>query len=130
MRLQNEHYWRLELDRQSPQPLYRQIAEAVRRAIASGALASGVVIPSTRALAAHLSVSRNTVVTAYDELHAEGLLEARRGSVVRVRATRARPAFDWGVLLRDSRYPVLPVRFLDPENTPLYTYSPKPIRIG
>jgi GntR family transcriptional regulator/MocR family aminotransferase len=61
-------------------PLYRQIYEAIRRFILSGEFAPGRKLPSTRALAAELNVSRITVVNAYDQLLAEGYLEGRTGA--------------------------------------------------
>lgn len=61
-------------------PLYRQIYDAVRRAILSGKFGPGRKLPSSRALAAELNVSRITVVNAYDQLLAEGYLEGKTGS--------------------------------------------------
>src|SRR3712207_4637405 len=61
-------------------PLYQQICRAVRREILNRSLAPGERVPSTRALADLLKVSRNTVVMAYEQLLAEGYLEARIGA--------------------------------------------------
>lgn len=61
-------------------PLYRQITETMRREIADGTLPAGARLPSSRQLARDLCVSRITVATAYAELEAEGLVEARSGS--------------------------------------------------
>jgi DNA-binding transcriptional MocR family regulator len=61
-------------------PLYRQLATAIARAIERGAVARGNRLPSERALALAISASRGTVVAAYDELVADGLIERRRGS--------------------------------------------------
>ena len=61
-------------------PLYRQIYDSIRTAILSGALRSAVRLPPSRELAAQLSVSRMTVVNAYDQLLAEGYLEGKAGS--------------------------------------------------
>jgi len=61
-------------------PLYRQIYEAIRRAILNGEFAPGRKLPSSRALAVELSVSRITVVNAYDQLFAEGYLEGKTGA--------------------------------------------------
>lgn len=60
--------------------LERQLREAVR----SGRLRPGSALPSTRALAVQLQVSRGVVVEAYDQLAAEGYLVARPGSATRV----------------------------------------------
>lgn len=62
------------------EPRYRQIVSALRQQISSGALAIGSRLPSSRALAQDLGVSRATVLTAYDQLVAEGYAEARRGA--------------------------------------------------
>jgi GntR family transcriptional regulator / MocR family aminotransferase len=61
-------------------PLYQQVCRAVRGAILNQTLAAGERVPSTRALADLLKVSRNTVVMAYEQLLAEGYLEARIGA--------------------------------------------------
>jgi DNA-binding transcriptional MocR family regulator len=66
-------------------PLYRRLAEAIRAAIRRGELSSGTRLPTERALAAELSVSRSTVVAAYDLLRGEGWLESRQGSGTWVR---------------------------------------------
>ncbi|MCE1177611.1 MAG: PLP-dependent aminotransferase family protein [Micrococcales bacterium] len=71
------------LDRGLPTPLPGQIAAAVRVAVAGGTLRPGDLMPSTRALAERLGVSRGTASAAYDQLHAEAYLESRpRSSVV------------------------------------------------
>jgi GntR family transcriptional regulator / MocR family aminotransferase len=61
-------------------PLYRQIYRAFRNDILARALAPGERVPSTRALADLLKVSRNTAVLAYEQLLAEGYLETRVGA--------------------------------------------------
>jgi GntR family transcriptional regulator / MocR family aminotransferase len=61
-------------------PLYQQLYEGVRSAILSGQLAGGTRLPSTRALAEELSVSRSTVINAFDQLLAEGYIYGVRGS--------------------------------------------------
>ncbi|KUP92055.1 MocR-like pyridoxine biosynthesis transcription factor PdxR [Tritonibacter horizontis] len=72
------------LDRNSELPIFEQICAAIRSRIRSGGLGSGARLPATRALAADLGVARATVVTAYEQLVAEGYLAARRGSGYRV----------------------------------------------
>jgi GntR family transcriptional regulator / MocR family aminotransferase len=64
--------------------LIPRICEAIKDQIASGALAPGDRVPSSRALAAEWGVSRTTVTAAYDQLTAEGYLEARQGAATRV----------------------------------------------
>ncbi|MEU2101345.1 PLP-dependent aminotransferase family protein [Nocardia sp. NPDC019255] len=70
----------LDLDRDLAQPLSVQIADQLRHAATSGPLRGGDRLPSTRALAGRLGVSRTVVAAAYDQLHAEGWLRGRRGS--------------------------------------------------
>lgn len=61
-------------------PLYQQLYTHLRTAILSGELKHGLKLPSTRALADELHVSRNTVLNAYQQLLAEGYLEGHPGS--------------------------------------------------
>ena len=69
----------LSLDRECGQPLYRQIEDQLRGAIRERRLRPGTRVPSIRSLARELGVSRLTVVTAYEELAAEGYLVGRVG---------------------------------------------------
>ncbi|MCZ8520341.1 MocR-like pyridoxine biosynthesis transcription factor PdxR [Paenibacillus caseinilyticus] len=68
------------IDRQSKVPMFRQVFEACRGAILSGALAAGCKLPSTRELSAELHVSRNVILEAYELLMAEGYIEGRSGA--------------------------------------------------
>jgi DNA-binding transcriptional regulator YhcF (GntR family) len=70
--------------RDSPVPLYHQIAEALRNAIAVGELRPGARLPSVRDAAGQWGVNLHTVRKAYDELAREGLLRVRgaRGTEV------------------------------------------------
>jgi GntR family transcriptional regulator / MocR family aminotransferase len=61
-------------------PLSEQVYDTLRDAILAGRLAPGIKLPSTRALASALAVSRTTTQLAYDQLLAEGYLTARVGS--------------------------------------------------
>jgi GntR family transcriptional regulator / MocR family aminotransferase len=70
----------LTLDREAGTPLGLQLAAAVREQVVVGTLQRGDRLPSSRALAADLGVSRSVTEQAYDQLLAEGWLEARRGS--------------------------------------------------
>jgi GntR family transcriptional regulator/MocR family aminotransferase len=74
------------LDASRAEPLHRQVYDGVRDAILHGRLAPGARLPSTRALAGDLGVSRNTVTLAFDQLRAEGYLVGRRGAGTRVRS--------------------------------------------
>jgi len=75
----------IRLERDSGEPLYRQICAQLREAILSGELAEGVRLPTERALANDLGVNRTTVMNAYNELASEGLIEGHvgRGTMVR-----------------------------------------------
>ena len=73
------------LDAAAPVAIYLQLARQLADAIREGAL-EGARLPATRTLASLLGISRNTVLAAYDELVARGLIEARRGSGTRVPA--------------------------------------------
>ena len=67
----------IELDRR--QGLSRQLYQALRVRVLDGRLVSGTRLPASRDLAAALSISRNSVVRAYDQLYAEGFIEGRVG---------------------------------------------------
>lgn len=71
-------------DRRSSQPLYQQIADDIERRIAYGEFPPGSLLPSERKLAAQLGVNRSTVILAYAELRALGIIESRSGSGTRV----------------------------------------------
>src|SRR5262245_9436627 len=68
------------VDRRSARPLYGQLYAGYREAVVGGRLRPGQRLPSTRALAAELRISRITVLTAYEQLVAEGYLESRVGA--------------------------------------------------
>ena len=102
----------MNIDTRSHVPIYLQIAEGIREAVAAGVYLPGESLPSLRALAIDAQVNPNTVQRAYDLLAREGLIYARRGKGLFVAEqgtasaqTRAqqtvRRAFDQGV--RTSR---------------------------
>ena len=80
----------LPLDRGSGQPLRAQLEAALREAIRSGRLHGGERLPSSRALAGELGVSRGLVQECYSQLLSEGYLTSQTGSATRV-ATGAYP---------------------------------------
>lgn len=82
-------HWQVSTD--SPLPIYRQIAEQVRRFIAAGQLEVGECLPSVRAMAEHFAINPMTVSRAYAALCEEGVLLRRRGAgmVVAPRTGRA-----------------------------------------
>ncbi|WP_054950767.1 MocR-like pyridoxine biosynthesis transcription factor PdxR [Numidum massiliense] len=77
-------------DRHSNQPLYQQIAEDIEQRISYGEFPPGSLLPSERKLAKQLGVNRSTVILAYAELRALGIIESRMGSGTRV------SKFKWG----------------------------------
>ncbi len=70
----------LESDNTSETTLYRQLFTQLQQLILQGRLPAGHRLPSSRALAAQLSISRNTVKTAYEMLTAEGYLQSQVGA--------------------------------------------------
>jgi len=60
-------------------PIYKQITEQVRLAVATGKLTVGEQLPSVRALAEKVVLNPNTVARAYGDLAREGLIETRPG---------------------------------------------------
>lgn len=66
----------IPLDSQSKKPLYEQIYSYIRQEIRTGGLKASDRLPSTRVLAEHLKVSRSTTQMAYEQLLAEGYIEA------------------------------------------------------
>lgn len=69
-----------EIDRGSETPVFEQICRFIRQNAIAGELREGAKLPATRAFAAQLGVSRPTIVTAYEQLAAEGYLTSRVGS--------------------------------------------------
>jgi len=82
----------ISIDPKSGVPLYRQIIESVKFAIARGALTPGDKLPTVRRLAVELEVNPNTVIRAYREMEIEGLLDPQQGSGTFV--TDDRPQID------------------------------------
>lgn len=76
--LANLHGWAVAP--RDPAPLFQQIYNQIRGSILTRTLRPGTQLPSTRALASMLSVSRSSVVTAYEQLTAEGYIAGRVGS--------------------------------------------------
>lgn len=97
------------LDRDSEEPIYRQLIRHIRLQIESGSLPAGTRLPASRDLARQLHISRISVVNAYAELRAEGYLSAHagRGTFVSkdssppISQTSTAPALD----RRESRLP-------------------------
>jgi GntR family transcriptional regulator/MocR family aminotransferase len=121
----------LKIKPKSACPLYRQVYNQVRQAILEQKLSAGTRLPSTRALACTLGVSRNTVLNAYEALVADALLAARKGSgthvsmpvdKIRRLATPMRRPFDLWAVLREARFPATSACLRDPDGNPLYLH--------
>ena len=115
----------IALDRSSSVPLHTQlrtqIATAIRREASTGGR-----LPSTRTLSRILGVSRNTVLAAYDDLAADGLIQGQHGSGMHVsmefsskRNSTPSPT-NIGSLLREAQYPAHTFFIADQDGTPLY----------
>ncbi|GGD67013.1 aminotransferase-like domain-containing protein [Paenibacillus nasutitermitis] len=78
-------------DRNAKIPIYRQIVEHLERRIAFGELPPGSQLPSERRMAEQLDINRSTVIQAYEELRASGLLESTVGRGTSVSRTK------WGL---------------------------------
>lgn len=100
----------LRLDRAAPGPLGVQLSGRIRALVLGGTLARGDRLPSSRALAAELGVSRAVTEQAYEQLLAEGWLVARRGAGTFVASTGAEPA---GLPRRRATPPERPLVRLD-----------------
>jgi len=111
--------------------LYRQVYNQLRQAILEQKLPVGARLPSTRALARSLGVSRNTVLNAYEALLADALLAARKGSgthvsmpsdKIRSLAAPMRRSFDLWTALREARFPATSAHLRDADGNPLYLH--------
>jgi GntR family transcriptional regulator / MocR family aminotransferase len=81
----------IDVDGAGPGPLHERLTRSLRTAIRDGLLPPGSALPASRALAADLGCSRWVVTQAYEQLIAEGYLEARTGSATRVRPIEQSP---------------------------------------
>ena len=79
----------LDLNSGDGRPIYGQIADRVKFAVAGGVLRAGELVPSVRELSKQLIVNPNTVAPAYRDLQSEGLLESVRGMGLQVAGGRA-----------------------------------------
>ncbi len=79
----------LRIDPAAPEPLFQQLVNAVKHAVATGRLTRGDRLPSVRDLAHDLVVNPNTVARAYQVLDAEGVTVSRRGAGTFIAEPRA-----------------------------------------
>jgi len=69
----------LQVNFKSGMPVYLQVVDQIRTAVASGSLRPGDPLPSIRTLAERLRINRNTMAKAYTELENQGVIETRAG---------------------------------------------------
>lgn len=77
------------IDTRDRTPIYAQLEQGIRAAIATGRLSPGAQLPTVRQLAVELRINANTVARVYGELERAGVLETRRGVGSFVSATPA-----------------------------------------
>lgn len=87
---------RFELNFKSAKPVYVQLVDQVKAAVASGAVRHGDALPSIRPLAEELRVNRNTIAKAYTELEHQGVITTESGRGCFINASRS-------VLHKDAR---------------------------
>lgn len=109
----------LTMDRGHDEPLWEQLVRQLEHAIRSGDHARDAALPSSRELARALGVSRNTVLTAYEELKARGAIAGSQGAGMRV-VTRydGREAIARSLRL-DAQYPVRGFAIADADGNPI-----------
>src|SRR5438067_13785520 len=92
-----------QINFKSGKPVYLQVADQVKAAVASGGLRGGDSLPSIRPLAESIRVNRNTIAKAYTELESQGVIEtiAGKGCFVRAGATPYRKDVRLDLLKQD-----------------------------
>jgi len=108
----------LVVDRSAADSLIDQLVRQLRGAIEAGRLTRGTRLPSTRALARLLGVSRNTVFAAYEELASDGLVRgrSRAGMFVAV----AVHGIDAAAVMREAQLPFRTMSVRDPDGNAIY----------
>jgi GntR family transcriptional regulator / MocR family aminotransferase len=96
-----------------------QIVQQVQALVEAGDVRPGTRLPSSRALARTLGVSRNTVIAAYQELQARGFVRSRRGAAMYAEVPAVVPSIHLSRVLRDAQYPVRAIEFRDPDGNQL-----------
>lgn len=90
----------IKINFKSAVPVYHQIVEQVKSAVASGQAGAGTPLPSIRPLSQELRINRNTVAKAYTELETQGVIETRpgKGSFIAEQASPLREEVRMGML--------------------------------
>lgn len=79
-----------DVDPRSDVPIYQQLVDGVKEAVARGILAPGDKLPSVRDLAGRIAINPNTIAKAYQEMEREGIIETLRGRGTFVAEVRTR----------------------------------------
>ena len=108
------------INRRADEPLSLQIVTQLQRAIEAGRLRPGAALPSSRTLARVLGVSRNTVLTAYEELKSRALIRGERGAGMRVTAASANRGFDLRRVMREAHFPSRMIVLNDQDGNQIY----------
>ncbi|QBD74916.1 PLP-dependent aminotransferase family protein [Ktedonosporobacter rubrisoli] len=99
----------IQLDASASLPLHRQLYEQLGRAIRAGYLTPGTRLPSTRAFARELGVSRTTIEEAYQDLSAEGYIEGQVGAGTYVTKHLSESLFQVTTMSTEVAQPSVPV---------------------
>lgn len=104
----------IDFDSDSDKYLYEQIYEQIRDEIRSGHLKKGEKIPSTRALAEFLHISRSTAALAYDQLMSEGYIYSKKSSGYYI--SEMEDLYDFsGVHRKEPEDPPISLKIIKPE---------------
>jgi 2-aminoadipate transaminase len=123
------NFSKLKFKEASSQPLYSQLLEMLENAIECGELAIGTRLPSERALAEQLKISRTTVMSAYRELEARGLIHSHvgRGTFVCASPEQTNAPFAWrgkvSKIVSLHNEPVLRYLIRDTSNPDLISFA-------
>jgi DNA-binding GntR family transcriptional regulator len=111
------------LNKDSSVSLHRQIRDQIALAISSDRIPYEARLPSTRVLARILGVSRNTVLAAYEDLAADGLVRGETGSGMRINRHAPVPQvtlFGLRQVIRAAGYPARVLDLADQDGNSLY----------
>ena len=113
-----------ELKKSPGVPLYEALYRCIRQDILSGKLKAGDKLPSKRALAVHLEVSKITVETAYNQLLAEGFIASREKVGYFVEALQKQPSISvWKEAAPDIPVPLIDLTGDSPSHFPFSVWS-------
>jgi DNA-binding transcriptional MocR family regulator len=117
-KIQSGIQWTIRLG--SGEPLALQIVHQVQDLIDARHVLPDTRLPSSRALARTLGVSRNTVLAAYEELIARGFVRSRPGDAMYAQVPAGAPVLDLHRVMHEAQYPVRAIAFHDRDGNPIY----------